>query len=104
MNRIYKTISGASMNHKVNYRKLCKILFLFICAFFTGHFAARAVDYFQPEAIETSAEGSWGLSFQEDGEPPVANATAEELRKNDAYYAEETDEKVLYVAISRTRF
>ena len=97
MNRIYKTISGASMNHKVNYRKLCKILFLFICAFFTGHFAARAVDYFQPEAIETSAEGSWGLSFQEDGEPPVANATAEELRKYDAYYAEETDEKVLYL-------
>ena len=49
------------------------------------------------ESVPTSAEGNWGLSFQEDGQPPVANATFEELAQYDAYYAEDTDEKVLYL-------
>ena len=38
-----------------------------------------------------------GLSFQEDGKPPVANATYEDLRQYDAYYAENTDQKVIYL-------
>ncbi len=47
-------------------------------------------------AIVPAAE-NWGLSFQEEGKPPVANATFEELRKYDAYYAEDTDEKRIYL-------
>lgn len=43
------------------------------------------------------AEGNWGLSFQEDGQPPTGNASMEELEKYDAYYACDTDEKVLYL-------
>ena len=38
-----------------------------------------------------------GLSFQEDGKPPVANATYEDLKQYDAYYAENTDQKVIYL-------
>ena len=37
-------------------------------------------------AIETAAEGNWGLSFQNEGSAPVGNATAEYLAKNNAYY------------------
>lgn len=45
-----------------------------------------------------SAEiSNWGLSFQKEGEPPVANATAEYLAEYDALYCEKTDEKVLYL-------
>ena len=40
---------------------------------------------------------NWGLSFQEDGKPPVANATYEDLKQYDAYYAENTDQKVIYL-------
>lgn len=47
-------------------------------------------------AISSTAE-NWGLSFQEDGQPPVANATSDELKAYNAYYAEDTDEKVLYL-------
>ncbi len=32
------------------------------------------ISVFQGREINTSAEGSWGLSFQEEGKPPVANA------------------------------
>ena len=48
-------------------------------------------------AVSTSADGNWGLSFQQAGQPPVANATADYLKKFEAYYAEDTKEKVLYL-------
>lgn len=47
-------------------------------------------------AIAPAAE-NWGLSFQEDGNPPVANATFDELKQYDAYYAEDTDKKRIYL-------
>ena len=49
------------------------------------------------DAVSTSADGNWGLSFQQAGQPPVANATADYLKQFDAYYAEDTTEKVLYL-------
>ena len=52
---------------------------------------------FQTKSVTTSATGNWGLSFQEDGKPPVANATYEDLKQYDAYYAENTDQKVIYL-------
>lgn len=48
-------------------------------------------------AIQSAADGNWGLSFQEEGKPPVANATFEELAKYNAYYAENTEEKIIYL-------
>lgn len=77
-------------------KSLAKIVLIFAAAFFAGHFAARAVSTTGTSAVQSS-EGNWGLSFREDGKPPVANATFEELAKYDAYYAENTEEKVLYL-------
>ena len=54
-------------------------------------------EHFFPEAVETSADGNWGLSFGQDGEPPAANATYEILAKYNAYYAEDTKEKRIYL-------
>ncbi|WP_343250999.1 polysaccharide deacetylase family protein [Diplocloster hominis] len=82
---------------KIPYKNLFKLTLLFAAAFFIGQIAGRVVDYMQPEAIPTAAEGSWGLSFQEEGQPPVANATFDELKQYDAYYAENTTDKVLYL-------
>lgn len=85
------------MKHKPKYITVIKIGMLFVAAYLFGHFSAVTVDHFKPEAAEVSADGNWGLSFQQEGEPPVANASAEDLAKYDAYYAEMTDEKVLYL-------
>ena len=71
---------------------VCCILCL---SFLTGIGAARLKELYFPETVTTSSEGNWGLSFQEEGEPPVANATYDELAVYDAYYAENTDEKVI---------
>lgn len=85
------------MINKRNCKKLVKITIFFAAAFFAGRFLAQTVSSREAMAIQPSAEGNWGLSFQTEGEPPVANATFDELKKYDAYYAEDTKEKVLYL-------
>lgn len=77
--------------------KRIRILLLFLIAFLFGNLAAYIKTSFSPKTIPTAAEGNWGLSFQQDGEPPVANASFEELKKYNAYYAEDTSEKKLYL-------
>lgn len=78
-----------------------KVLLFFLAAFFLGRFCAYTVKTTQGTAIKSpvqySADGNWGLSFQEEGKPPVANATFDELKQYDAYYAENTQDKVLYL-------
>ncbi len=49
------------------------------------------------EVITASADGNWGLSFQTEGQPPVANASQEELSKLNAYYIGDTSQKVIYL-------
>ena len=77
-------------------KSLVKIVVIFAAAFFVGHFAAKVVDVTGTSAIQSS-EGNWGLSFQEEGKLPVANASIEEMAKYNAYYAKDTQEKVLYL-------
>lgn len=40
---------------------------------------------------------NWGLSFQTEGEPPVANASQEFLAGFDSYYIGDTSQKVIYL-------
>lgn len=86
------------MNKLEKIKGLTGVLFLFVLAFLAGRFLAKAMDTRSTMAPAVlPAEGNWGLSFQEDGKPPVANATYEELAKYDAFYAENTQDKVLYL-------
>lgn len=48
-------------------------------------------------SLTAPSEGNWGLSFQQDGQLPTGNATIESLKKYDAYYAKDTDEKVIFL-------
>ncbi len=56
------------------------------------------------QAVETAADGNWGLSFQQQGQAPVGNATPEYLAKYNAYYIagaaagkDEGDKKPIYL-------
>lgn len=78
--------------------KLMALALLFTFAFGAGTAIAMATLYDVPQkAVAASADGNWGLSFQTEGKPPVANATADQLKQHNACYAEMTDEKVLYL-------
>lgn len=81
---------------KIKAKSIVLVLVLFAGAFFAGRFTAQVVAT-GTIGIQRGADGNWGLSFQEEGQPPVANASFEELAKYDAYYAENTKEKVLYL-------
>lgn len=98
-------------------RNAVQLFFLAVLCFCMGDSAARIADKnpFQvsswntkgdtdvlggsdaAQAVPASAEGSWGLSFQQEGKPPVGNATADYLKQFQAFYVNETDEKVIYL-------
>ena len=86
-------------NH-VNYKKIVKILFLFLAAYFAGYGIAKFTDKSSNDVVQTSAEANWGLSFQQEGEPPVANATADYLKQYNAYYAQDTEGNVFTITSS----
>ena len=44
-----------------------------------------------------AAKGEWGLTYPAPGAKPEGNASAEYLKTMDAYYVDETDEKVVYL-------
>ena len=53
-----------------------------------------AVSVFSGSTLET---GSWGLSFRQEGAPPIGNAGKDQLKQYDAAYIGDTSEKVLYL-------
>ena len=48
-------------------------------------------------ASSTLATGSWGLSFRQEGAPPIGNAGKDQLRQYQAAYIGDVGEKVLYL-------
>ena len=56
--------------------------------------AVTAVGIFSGSALPT---GSWGLSFRQEGAPPIGNAGIDQLKRYDAAYIGSTSEKVLYL-------
>ncbi len=88
------------------YIKTIGILLLFILSYLGGYLlAARFPQTESKSSAAVTASSSmimpaadnWGLSFQEEGKSPVGNATFDELKAYNAYYAEDTEEKVLYL-------
>ena len=49
---------------------------------------------FGGSALQT---GSWGLSFRQEGQPPLGSAGEEQLRRYGAAYLGDPEEKVLYL-------
>lgn len=94
------------LKESVSSGKAGMILLILAAAYLLGTSAGIAAEKLSQDnkadpasaaAVPASAEGNWGLSFQEEGETPVGNATFEELAKYDAFYAEQTEEKHIYL-------
>ena len=94
------------LKESVSSGKAGMILLILTAAYLLGTSAGIAAEKLSQDnkadpasaaAVPASAEGNWGLSFQEEGKTPVGNATFEELAKYDAFYAEQTEEKHIYL-------
>ena len=106
MNNIFRHKLHPFFKNKILTKKTGLFLLLFLASYTFGtgigflsrqFHAQNGKAHTDSGAVAVSAEGNWGLSFQEEGQPPVANATFEELAQYDAWYAQDTDEKVLYL-------
>lgn len=88
------------MKTKFYCKPIAFITCLFLLSFLLGHgIAFLTLSRETPASVSTSASAgtSWGLSFQQEGKPPVANATADYLKQFDAHYVANTQEKILYL-------
>lgn len=78
-------------------RRIAGILFLFLLSFFLGHGLGAVTYKGGSGSVAASADGNWGLSFQQEGKPPIGNATADYLRQFHAHYMGNPEEKVIYL-------
>lgn len=77
-----------------------RIFLLFFMSALIGSVAGKIVSHHtaKQSALPSSSQSSnWGLSFQEEGKRPVGNTTIEELSRYNAFYAENTEEKKIYL-------
>lgn len=80
---------------RINYKKIILTALLFIGAYLFGGGMAMLVNAYEKNLVNN--EVNWGLGFSVEGQPPTAVATADELKKYDAYYIGNTKEKVIYL-------
>lgn len=81
------------------YTKYVGVYAIFMLMFFLGRYAARFTEeYTETMSIAMKTE-NWGLGFNgvAEGGQPTGNASAEELKKYDAYFVGSADEKVIYL-------
>ena len=80
---------------------LCRIgVGLSVFAVLTAVFILFPRENTEPAAAEQAvpaAVSDWGLSFQTEGQPPVGNVSAEELRQYNAFYVGDTSQKTIYL-------
>ena len=75
-----------------NLKQHAKLLSL--AGLLAGTILMLCLVYSDTSAIPT---GSWGISFQTEGQPPIGNASQTALAQYDAAYVGDTGEKVLYL-------
>ncbi len=63
----------------------------------TGALVTAILLFFSQILQPAVPTGAWGLSFQQEGATPSGPASAQQLRRYDAAYVGNTDEKVLYL-------
>lgn len=69
---------------------------LFLTAVLYRNGRERRIGVSGPAVVPASAD-DWGLSFQTEGEPPIGNASKEDLARYGAWYLGDTGRKVLYL-------
>jgi len=84
----------------LNYARIGAVIMLFVVVYLAEIAVLRTVNAdrtTQGDAIETITSENWGLGFSQEGQPPTAAVSADELKKYDAYYIGDTSKKVIYL-------
>ena len=78
---------------------ILRFLLLMVTAFILGSTLGIFTGQIPRSQKTSSAAQStgWGLSFQEEGKRPAGNASIDDLKQYNAYYAGDTDQKIIYL-------
>ena len=78
---------------------ILRFLLLMVTAFILGSTLGIFTGQIPRSQKTSSAAQStgWGLSFQEEGKRPAGNASINDLKQYNAYYASDTDQKIIYL-------
>lgn len=79
------------------YKNIFLVTFFFALAYFIGGGFAMLANAHEREVLKEAGGENWGLGFPTEGQPPTANATADELKQYDAYYIGDINKKVIYL-------
>ena len=82
---------------KQEKKKWIWIAALLVMLFLAGRGTGMAVDQWQSTYAIVPQADNWGLGFGAEGTQPTGNVSAEELKKNNAYYVGDSTKKDIYL-------
>lgn len=87
-----------STEKKPSKRSILTLVLFLSAMFLVGRTVHHTADTVSNSLNIISEAENWGLGgFGENGEKPTGNVSATELKKYNAYYLKESDEKVIYI-------
>ena len=86
-----KTWSG------ITAQKVSIVAVLFLVMYALGALTAKKAESVGVAALLHGKSENWGLGFGTEGKPPTGNASAEELKKYNAYFIVDTTQNTIYL-------
>ena len=81
----------------ITAQKLSIVAVLFLVMYALGALTAKKAESVGVSALLHEKSENWGLGFGTEGKPPTGNASAEELKKYNAYFIGDTTQNTIYL-------
>lgn len=81
----------------ITAQKVSIVAVLFLVMYALGALTAKKVESVGVSALLHEKSENWGLGFGTEGKPPTGNASAEELKKYNAYFIGDTTQNTIYL-------
>lgn len=81
----------------ITAQKVSIVAVLFLVMYALGALTAKKAESVGVAALLHEKSENWGLGFGTEGKPPTGNASAEELKKYNAYFIADTTQNTIYL-------
>ena len=81
----------------ITAQKVSIVAVLFLVMYALGALTAKKAESVGVSALLHEKSENWGLGFGTEGKPPIGNASAEELKKYNAYFIGDTTQNTIYL-------
>ena len=81
----------------ITAQKVSIVAVLFLVMYALGALRAKKAESVGVSALLHEKSENWGLGFGTEGKPPTGNASAEELKKYNAYFIGDTTQNTIYL-------